>query len=98
MNLCEAFHRQVGRYTFFYKKIFCKKMSLKHPKTLRRCSENFQPQMAELQFLKPLILRKSQPNFLHYVEKIEAQAKKWFSYKKSFPSATIWVCISCFSS
>ena len=28
------------------------------------------------------ILRKSQPDFQHYVKKIEAQAKKWFSYKK----------------
>ena len=28
------------------------------------------------------ILRKFQPNFWHYVKKIEAQAKKWFSYKK----------------
>ena len=28
------------------------------------------------------ILRKFQPNFQHYVKKIEAQAKKWFSYKK----------------
>ena len=27
--------------------------------------------------------RKSQPNFSHYVTKIEAQAKKWFSYKKN---------------
>ena len=29
------------------------------------------------------MLRKFQPKFQHYVEKIEAQAKKkWFSYKK----------------
>ena len=28
------------------------------------------------------MLRKSQPNFWHYVIKIEAQAKKWFSYIK----------------
>ena len=27
--------------------------------------------------------RKSQPYFQHYVQKIEAQAKKWFSYKKT---------------
>ena len=27
-------------------------------------------------------LRKTQPNFQHYVKKIEARAKKWFSYKK----------------
>ena len=27
------------------------------------------------------MLRRSQPNFQHYVKKIEAQAKKWFSYK-----------------
>ena len=30
------------------------------------------------------ILRKSQPNFQHYVKKVETKAKKWFSYKKSF--------------
>ena len=29
------------------------------------------------------ILRKSQPNFQHYVKKIEAEAEKWFSYKKT---------------
>ena len=28
------------------------------------------------------MLRKSLPNFQHYIKKIEAQAKKWFSYKK----------------
>ena len=28
------------------------------------------------------MLRKSHPNFQHYVKKIKAQAKKWFSYKK----------------
>ena len=27
------------------------------------------------------MLRKFQPNFYYYVKKIEAQAKKWFSYK-----------------
>ena len=27
-------------------------MSLKNPKTLRKCSENLQPQMPEVQFLK----------------------------------------------
>ena len=40
---------------FFYKKIFYKKLSLKNPKTLRKYFKNRQPQMAELQFLKPLI-------------------------------------------
>ena len=30
------------------------------------------------------MLRKSQPNFQHYVKKIEAQEKKWFSYKKTY--------------
>ena len=30
-------------------------MSLKNPKTLRKCKENLQPQMPELQFLKMLI-------------------------------------------
>ena len=29
------------------------------------------------------MLRKSQPNFQHDVNKIEAQAKQWFSYKKN---------------
>ena len=27
-------------------------------------------------------IKKSQPDFQRYVEKIEAQAKKWFSYEK----------------
>ena len=26
--------------------------------------------------------KKSPPNFLHYLKKIEAQSKKWFSYIK----------------
>ena len=30
-------------------------MSLKNPKALRKCRENLQPQMPELQFLKTLI-------------------------------------------
>ena len=42
-------------YKFFYKKNFYKKMSLKNPKTLRKCLEYLQPQMSELQFLKALI-------------------------------------------
>ena len=29
------------------------------------------------------MLRKSQPNFQHYVKKIETQTKKWVSYKKT---------------
>ena len=29
------------------------------------------------------IFRKFQPNFYHCVKKIESQAKKWFSYKKT---------------
>ena len=32
-------------------------MSLKNPKALRKCRENLQPQMPELQFLKTLILK-----------------------------------------
>ena len=28
------------------------------------------------------MLRKSQPKFQHFVKNIEAQAKKWFSYKE----------------
>ena len=28
------------------------------------------------------MLRKSQPNFLNYVKKTDALAKKWLSYKK----------------
>ena len=31
-----------------------------------------------------MLLRKSQPNLYRYVKKIEAQAKMWFSYKKTF--------------
>ena len=40
---------------FFYKKKVDKKMSLKNSKTLRKCWENLQPQVLELQFLKTLI-------------------------------------------
>ena len=32
-------------------------MSLKNPQTLRKCSENLQPQMPELQFLKASSLK-----------------------------------------
>ena len=41
-------------HTFFYKKVFYKKMSLKNPETLRKCEKNLQPRMPELQFLKML--------------------------------------------
>ena len=44
------------KYTFFYKKILYNKMSLKNSKSLRKCSENLQPQMPELQFLMPGLL------------------------------------------
>ena len=42
-------------HVFLYKKNFYKKMSLKNPKNLRKCEENLQPQIPELQFLKTLI-------------------------------------------
>ena len=29
------------------------------------------------------MLRKSQPNFYHYVKKIDAKAKKWFLIKRT---------------
>ena len=32
------------------------------------------------------MLRKSQPSSQHYIKKIEAKAKKWFSYKKVYCS------------
>ena len=38
--------------------MFYKKMSLKNPKTLRKCQENLQPQMPELQFLRTLKVTK----------------------------------------
>ena len=41
--------------SFFNKKNFYKKMSLKNPKTLRKYLENLQPQVPEPQFLKMLI-------------------------------------------
>ena len=34
------------------------------------------------------MLRKSQRNFYHYVKKIDAKAKKWFSYKKNLYGRT----------
>ena len=40
---------------FFNKKNVYKKTSLKNTKTLRKCYENPQPQIPELQFLKRLI-------------------------------------------
>ena len=40
---------------FSLKKNIYKKMSLKNPKPLRKCYENLQPQMPELQFLKTLV-------------------------------------------
>ena len=36
--------------SFLYKEVFYKKMSLKNPIILRKCKENLQPQMPELQF------------------------------------------------
>ena len=35
------------------------------------------------------ILRKSQPNFQRYLKKIEAQAKKWFSYERKTCSLSL---------
>ena len=43
---------------FFYKKNFYKKLNLKNPQTLRKCSENIQPQMPAQQFLRTLIYKK----------------------------------------
>ena len=40
------------KYTFFYKKNFHKKMSLRNPKTLRNCQENLKSQTSELQISK----------------------------------------------
>ena len=40
-------------------KYFYRKMSLKSPKTLRKCEENLQPQMPELQFLRALIFSRT---------------------------------------
>ena len=34
-------------------------------------------------------MAKSHPNFQHFVKKIEAHAKKWFSYKKTCTCAHI---------
>ena len=42
-------------HVIFYKKNFYKKVSLEKIKTLRKCYENFQPQISELQFLETLI-------------------------------------------
>ena len=42
-------------YTFFFIRKFYKKMSLKNPKASRKCLENVQPHMPELEFLKTLI-------------------------------------------
>ena len=63
MNILLKFHQHlledISRKSlhFFYKKSFYKKMNLENPKTLRKCSENLQPQIPELQFSET-------PNFL----------------------------------
>ena len=41
------------------------------------------------------ILRKPQPNFQHYVKEIEAQAKKWFSYKKTCTGPSMFTPSEC---
>ena len=46
----------IQAHVFFYKRNFYKKMSLKNAKTSRKCSENLQPRMPELQFLQTLIV------------------------------------------
>ena len=46
------------------------------------------------------ISRKSQQNFQDYVKKMEAQAKKWFSYKKkkTKKKRVVWVMLAVSSS
>ena len=43
-------------------------MSLKNPKTLRKCEENLQPQMPELQFLKCYCTPEKACNFIFSTE------------------------------
>ena len=43
-------------------------MSLKNPKTLRKCEENLQPQMPELQFLKWYCTPEKVCNFIFSTE------------------------------
>ena len=54
-----ANNMEVLQYKFFYKNIFYKKVSLKNPKTLRKCLENLQPQLPGLNFLKTLIFARA---------------------------------------
>ena len=64
-NICLSFYKKIKKIIvslntrFFCKKIFYNKMSLKNPKTLRKCKKNLQPQMSELQFLKTQIFPKA---------------------------------------
>ena len=59
-SMCYHGNRTDNMYTLFLKKKnFYKKMSPKNPKTLRKCSENLQPQMPEVQFLKTLIFTRT---------------------------------------
>ena len=44
-------------------------MSLKNPKTLRKCEENLQPQMSELQFFKWYCTPEKVGNFIFSAEK-----------------------------
>ena len=68
----------LGNTNFFYKKIFYKKMSLKNPKTLRKCWENLQPQMPKLKILKMLIFPRALQKLQNWVN------FSFFSYLKFF--------------
>ena len=73
---CKSLQKKVFRntyklfpYTFFLnKKNIYKKMSLKNPKTLRKCQENLQPQIPEQQFLKLCCTPENVCNFIFSTE------------------------------
>ena len=53
-------------------------MNLQNPKTLRKCEENLQPQLSELQFLKALIFPRALSQLQNWVN------FSIFSYLKFF--------------
>ena len=53
------FHEYSLMHVVFFNTDFYKKISLKNPETLRKCSENRQPKTRELQFLKTQIFTRA---------------------------------------
>ena len=59
LDQCNSINYKGFLLHVFQEKNVYKKVILKNPKTLRKCYENLQPKMPELQFLKTLIFPRS---------------------------------------